>query len=117
MKITLTDQEHAYVLAGLRALQQAEPTLVDDLVQGYVADGGFPTLTDSGIDDLCERINCDYEDVDVAGEPGFKIHCPKCDWTATVHQDLGELDDRIYNAKTNWYCPHCGSSAAMQGEL
>lgn len=52
-----------------------------------------------------------------AGEPGFKIHCPKCDWTATVHQDLGELDDRIYNAKTNWYCPHCGSSAAMQGEL
>lgn len=69
MKITLTDQEHAYVLAGLRALQQAEPTLVDDLVQGYVADGGFPTLTDSGIDDLCERINTESEEVDVEKLP------------------------------------------------
>ena len=49
-----------------------------------------------------------------ASEPGFTIHCPKCDWTATVHQDLGELDRKVYNSKTNWYCPHCGSSAAMQ---
>ena len=69
LKIALTDQEHAYVLAGLRALQRAKPALADDLVQEYVADGGLATLTDSGIDELCERINTESEEVDVAGLP------------------------------------------------
>lgn len=37
-------------------------------------------------------------------------YCKKCGWSFSVEQPPN-LDPDIYGAKTEWFCPHCGSTA------
>ena len=65
IKITLTVEEHATVLAALRyyqskslGIQENRPMAIDDIA---TSGGDFEGLDDFDVDELCERINTEYE--------------------------------------------------------
>lgn len=53
--ISLTPQELAHVLAGLRMIQEH---VEEDVATWFPQLGEVENLTTNAIDDLCERINC-----------------------------------------------------------
>jgi len=63
MFIELNEQEHATILAALRYYQendQGEPNSRSNAIDDIATNGDEVISLDSvGIDDLCERLNCD----------------------------------------------------------
>lgn len=59
--LTITDQEHATILAALRFYQekgQGDPDNRSDMIHDIATNGdAVISLDDEGIDELCERIN------------------------------------------------------------
>ncbi len=58
--LTLTEQEFAHVLAGLRLLQRQPGDLMayTEVMDELVLAEGYEELCNKDIDDLCERLNC-----------------------------------------------------------
>lgn len=67
MKIVVDDDEHATILAALRyyvANGQGDPDNRSNEIHDLATNGGDVTSLDAdSIDSLCERINCEYEEI------------------------------------------------------
>lgn len=77
MTITVTDQEFAHILAGLRLLQRdpGELTAQDEIITELVENEGHGLLSNEELDALCEKINVTLAPAVIRRG---KLICPHC---------------------------------------